>query len=293
MLHNFQLAAIVKQGAEVRLLRIPLHRNLQNRLAQSWYEQYRHFTDNTHEIPFDPGYTPEANEQFCLEDYELPGWLADETSLTTSELAPLTNDEATFDAICGVAAFARLENDEELILFQNSNRSHVIRPGRLLLMERDTYETTANPGLTLDIKLSAVYHAAEQELLFHNFRTVNTFLPLTEFYSEASEEHIREVLAHEKLHAENVDALAVDASQWFRKRFAMLRDSDVLDIYPVDFIQERSANYEVDLRVDNGKIIIPADKTAAKKVLQFLNEELFRGAITETLFETNSKREAD
>ena len=31
----------------------------------------------------------------------------------------------------------------------------------------------------------------------------------------------------------------------------------------------------------------------AKKLLQFLNEELFRGAITETLYETNSKREAD
>ena len=34
-------------------------------------------------------------------------------------------------------------------------------------------------------------------------------------------------------------------------------------------------------------------KGFSKTGLQFLNEELFRGAITETLYETNSKREAD
>ena len=43
----------------------------------------------------------------------------------------------------------------------------------------------------------------------------------------------------------------------------------------------------------NGKIVFPSDKSAVKKILQFLNEELFRGAITETLYETNSKRQAD
>ena len=73
----------------------------------------------------------------------------------------------------------------------------------------------------------------------------------------------------------------------------MLRVSGVLDTFSAKEIQARSKGYDVAIRLSKGKIVFPADKPAAKKLLQFLNEELFRGAITNTLFETNSKREAD
>lgn len=125
------------------------------------------------------------------------------------------------------------------------------------------------------------------------FCAVNTFLPLADFYEEASEQQIREVLAHEKLAPENVDALAVESNQWFRKRFAMLRDSGVLTDFTPNQIKTKAKGYDVEIRIQNGKIVFPEAKPAAKKLLQFLNEELFRGAITETLYETNSKREAD
>jgi hypothetical protein len=122
---------------------------------------------------------------------------------------------------------------------------------------------------------------------------VNTFLPLGDFYEEASEQQIRQVLAHDKLAPVNVEAIATESNQWFRKRFAMLRDSGVLDQYSAKQIQVRSKGYDVEIHVHKGKIVFPEDRPSAKKLLQFLNEELFRGAITETLYETNSKREAD
>ena len=55
----------------------------------------------------------------------------------------------------------------------------------------------------------------------------------------------------------------------------------------------KAKGYDVEIRVQKGKIVFPEDRPSGKKLLQFLNEELFKGAITETLFETNSKREAD
>jgi hypothetical protein len=138
-----------------------------------------------------------------------------------------------------------------------------------------------------------VYLHSDQKLLFHSFRTVNTFLPLADFYEEASEQQIREILEHKLLAAEDANALAVDSNQWFRKRFAMLRDSGVLDNFSARQIKARSTGYDVAIHISKGSIVFPADKAAAKKLLQFLNEELFRGAITKTLYETNSKREAD
>lgn len=293
MLENFQIAVIVKLGTQIQLLRIPLHQDLQHTLANDWEGQLKAFVDEVQEIDFNAGYQPEEHERFSLRDFALPDWLVRETSQTVPDLDAISNNDALFDSIRGVVTFARNKARAEVILFQNFSRAHVIRPGKFLFLQNDTYETSSRPGLILDGKLSAVYLPAEKKLLFHNFRAVNTFLPLANYYEEASEQQIREVLNHKVITAENADALAIESNQWFRKRFAMLRDSHVLDKYSAKQIKTRSSGYEVEIRLSGGKIVFPADKGAAKKLLQFLNEELFRGAITETLYETNSKREAD
>lgn len=293
MLDNFQLAAIVKQGDQIHLFQIPLHQALQQALAESWQNQYETFIDDVQEIDFNAGYHPEQHERFCLQDFDLPDWLAEEDSESTPALDSISDNEALVASIKGIVAFARDDDGHELMLFQNFSRSHVIQPGRFLLLRNDTYRTTDHPGLTLDGKLSAVYLSEDSKLLFHNFRTVNSFLPLADFYEEASEHEIREVLDHDLLAPEDAESLAVNANQWFRKRFAMLRDSGVLDNYSARQIQQRARGYDVDIHTDHGRIIFPSEKSAAKKLLLFLNEEIFRGAITETLYETNSKREAD
>ena len=291
MIKNFKLAAIVRQGAKRKLLRIPLHQTLQNTLATNWQSQYNTFVGGAEEVLFDAGYQPEGNECFYLPDYNPPEWLAKKSSQSAHLLDDISKNEDLLGAARGIAAFAR-NDGKEMVLFQNFNISHVIKPGLSLFLKGNTYVTTDSPGLTLDSKLSAVYKPADKKLLFYNFRNVNTFLPLEEHYEEASERDIRDVLNHKLLAPENVDALAKDASQWFRKRFAMLRDSDVLDTYTAAQIKTRSENYDINIRISDGKIFFPADKKAAKKLLQFLNEELFRGAITNQLYETNSKKKA-
>jgi hypothetical protein len=228
-----------------------------------------------------------------LNDYQLPEWLRKENSLTIQNLDAISTNDQFIDSIKSVVAFARNEQHQEVILFQKFSRSHVIKPGSFLLLQDDTYDTVQRPGLTLDTKLSALYFPAQQKLLFHNFRTTNSFLPLADFYQEASEQDIREVLGHARIAAENLDALAVGANQWFCKRFALLKDSEILDKFTARQIQAHSKDYGVDVQLKGNKIVFPADKAAAKRLLQFLNEELFRGPITETLYETNSKREAD
>jgi hypothetical protein len=293
MLRNFQLAAISENGDQTQLQRIPMLQNLQQKLAETWGAQLEAFLDQVQEIPFNAGYQPEDYELFSLTDFEPPQWLSAESSRTIGDLDPIDQDEEAIASTKGIAGFARNEAGVELVLFQNFSRSHVIRPGTFLLLKNGTYETTERPGLTLDTKLAAVYMPTAQKLLFHSFRVTNTFLPLGDFYQEASEQQIREVLAHEKLAPINVDALANKPSQWFKRRFAMLRGSGVLDKYSTKQIRDRSMGYDVEIEIKSGRIVFPEDRLSAKKLLQFLNEELFKGAITDTLYETNSKREAD
>ena len=187
---------------------------------------------------------------------------------------------------------ARDDQGREVVLFQNFTAQRVIRPGRVLFLESNTYTGIQRPGLMLDTRLNAAYLPTEQKLLFHSFRAANTFLPLADYYKEASEEEIREVLEHPLIMAEEPDALAVDPNQWFRKRFAMLRDSDILNRFSAATIRTKSEGHNVSVIVQSGKIVFPSDKDAAKRLLQFLNEELYKGPITEILYETNSKRQS-
>ena len=295
MFENFHLAAIVKDRAdEMRLLQIPLSGKLQDGLAESWQEQHDEFVCEKDEIEFNAGYHPEEHERFCLPNYELPNWLSNEDSQSIRTLEDISDDKLLGDSVKGIVAFARSTLNKELMLFQNFTRSHVIRPDNSLIpWEGNTYVSPKHPGLTLSRKLSAVYDPDEGKLLFQSFRTVNTFLPLSDFYKEASDQDIREVLRHRLIAPENIESLVTGANQWSRKRFAMLRDSGVLDNVSAQEIQSRSNGYDVDIDISQDRIVFPADQPKAKKLLQFLNEERFRGAITDTVYETNSKKQAD
>ena len=293
MLTNFQLAALAKVGEDVQLYAIPLNQVLQNSLAESWSEQLAEFMQDIDEIDFNSGYTPENHERFRLTNYQLPEGLSDTTSMNVQNLDTINNHQDQIISIRALVGFARDEYRNELMLFQSFSRSHVIQPGRFMFLRDGTYESDTRPVLTLDYKLSATYWLDGGKLLFQNFRITNTFLPLAELYEEASEQEIRDILNHNLLAPVDSEALAKGANQWFRKRFAMLRNSGILDRYTLHQIEEHSREYQVDIRIENDKIVFPIERVAAKKLLQYLNEELFRGPITETLYETNSKREAD
>ena len=292
MLENFHLAAIVRTGLQPQVLRVPLTSTLQNRLATDWNSQHETFIDRIEEIDFDAGYKPEKHERFRILDYEPPEWLTNLDSLNISDQDTVTANDSMLNATQGIVGLARDEHNQELMLFQNFTRSRVIRPGRALFTDGNTYDTVQLPGFTLDGVLNAVFLPEGRKLLFSNFRAVNTFLPLADHYKEASEQEIRQVLSHVKLEAEDSNASVANSDQWFRTRFGMLRDSGILDQYSVDEIQSRSQGHNVSIQVSQGRIVFPAQKAEAKRVLQFLNEELYKGPITQTLYETNSKREA-
>ena len=290
MINVFHLAAITKTSNLAKLVHIPLHQNLQDDLKENWNSQYESFIHETEEIDYDAGYKLEDSQCFRFLEFELPAWIALHNTHSITTLDVIDRDDRAFYSIQGTVAFTRINLDEELMLFQNFTRSKVIRPGRFMLLDGDTFKSTEHPGLMLDQKLSAIYIPNEKKLLFRDFRAVNSFLPLFDFFKELSEDEIREILQHDLLDTENPESWAKDANQWFRTRFTLLKHSGVLDLYSAKEIKRRSTGYDVSVQVANDKIVFPSDLASAKKLLQFLNEELFMGAITDTIYETNSKR---
>lgn len=297
MFSDFQLAAIVVEKSKSKIYRIPLHQELQDQIKLDWWYQYNEFTHLFEKVRFHAGYSVDDDEVFYINDFSLPAYLAKESTHSIALLEPIGANDDLLLSIKSIAAFATLEGGEQIQLFQTFSKSHVISPKRFLFLEKNTYVTSESPSLTLDRKISALFNPSTKELMFRNFRAINTFLPLTDFYSEASEEQITMILDHKNISAEDPKALARDASQWFRTRFAMLKDSGILDKFEPAYIVEHAKSCNINIKLDSSKgtdrFVFPSNKTEAKKVLQFLNEEIYRGPITDSLFETNSKRTAE
>ncbi len=295
MFLNFHLAVIIPERNRIDLLRVPLSDDLQKKLSTDWQGQYKDFVDEIQEIDFDPGYKPNDHERFCEFDYELPEWLANENSLSASNLDKIDNSEKQMDRIKGIVAFTRNEHNQELMLFQNFKSFRIIKTGSSLVLQGNTYTNIETPGFILDKKLSAIYNFTERKLLFHSFHNVNLFLPLFDYFRPASKDYIRRILNHERLAPEDPGPLATNPSRELRTRFAMLERSKVLDKFTALDIRWRSKEYGVPIQLsaNKKKIVFPSDKSAAKKLLQFLNDEIFRGPITGDLYETNSKKKVD
>jgi hypothetical protein len=288
MISNLHLAAVVAKGAERSLFRLPLAKSVQQALGVEWSRQHEALLAGNDIVDFDSAYNPEENEILRISGFKPPAWLAKQNSREAVHLAVMGQAPSDLERIRGLLGFGQL-GGEEVVLFQSFSRSHVLRPGFSLFSENGSYRSIEQPGVTLSDRLAGVLRS-NGELLFPAFRSINAIMPMLEYYREASENEIREVLRHKHIVAEDADALARAPSQWFSKRFAFLRDSEVLKKYAPKQLRARAKKCNLAVKLKDGKIVFPANKADAKRLLQFLNEELFRGAITEKLYSTNSKR---
>ena len=286
---KFSLVAIVRNRKLSSLFRIPLHQSIEEFLMESWTSKLEPFVYELEQIDYEAGYQLKRHQCFRMLEFELPNWIAGYNSQSATLIDEIVGDPQTYRSVQGTVAFTKI-NEEESMIFQDFSRSKAINPGRFLQFDGQVYRTAERTGLLLDRQLSAVYLPGKRMLLFRNFRAVNSYLPIFEFFKKQSEQKIRKLLDHHNLATEHPDIWAKGANQWFRARFIKLGNSGILDRYSAKEIKSVSEGYDVPIELVNNRIVFPADSNSAKKILQFLNEEFFRGAITGRLYETNSKK---
>ena len=291
MIKNFHLAGIINEKGESKLQRISLRGSTQVVLTRRWGEQYKTFITQE-EKDFETSYTLAGGECFRICHYTLRDPLAGKNSenIEEAEVAVINNIPAS--SIKGLVAFARDDKDNELMLFQNFSRGQILEPGSILHPEGNSHKIIRDKTLRLNNKLTAVYSSEDGKLLFDSFHYAKTFLELSDYYYEASDGDIRALLNHNLFICEDEKKILKNANQYMRRRFAILKDSDILERLSAEYVQEKVAEHKlpIPIQVRCGKLVFPTENNDAKVVLQFLNEEIYQGALTGEYYETNSKR---
>ena len=302
MLKNFRLVAIINQKKEWELREVLLDDSLHETLVDGWAEQYNTFMDRTEQIDFNRftfGYEPNDDEVFRICSFLLPPWLADRDSENIMNTEQVHINENLVHSIKGMVGFARndKDNDNELMLFQHFNRAQIIRPGGWIMMmrgqERHTYTSIEDSAFRLNNKLTAVYSSKNEKLLFYSLYNAQKFIPSLKTYSyNLSDEVIDNLLSHNSFECEDDDKAKVTKikDRTIRKEFSILNMSGNLNRISVKNVQRVSNKYNLGIQCRADKIVVPTDNKQVKTLLLLLNEKIYRGELTDTDFQANSKR---
>ena len=183
--------------------------------------------------------------------------------------------------------------DEEKYYFQVFNRKNMLQRKTVLhLIETENKFAKINESaFIVDDKVHAIYK--EGRLYFNNYTLANQIFSLKEFLLEATDTEI-DVFGNISTINVNVDNLKTISNIKTRRLIKQLTKSQNIG----DFVKMQNSirneilkRSSVKVTMKNGKIELPTSNVAElNRVLEFLNEDIFIGQITNQRYLTNSKK---
>lgn len=283
----FNFFALLSADGEAEVRRIVVESQLQVAMGQEFATQRQTlFGDQSEEVRFDGRYKADENEVLYVEGLSLPPPVGAAVHIPTS-VAPLTAKDDDLDRLKAIFAGRWRQNAPELIL-QTFDRRRLLTKRFTLLIRRDTFTKMADAGLVLDTRAAAAYQ--NNRLYFRSFDQARRIFDLSAYYREATTTDLKRFAKLKSLALEDSESFVSDSDSWVRRRIAMILDSDLLDKCKPHDIAKKARKYRLNVRLQDGRLVIPSDKKEMKDLLHFLDENYYTSDLTGKQFLTNSKR---
>ena len=250
---------------------------------------------------YDVNYKPEDDELLCIKDFQLQEEIKEairkplETSVYRKKQGKTVNaneDNLGFPDIKAIfVGDCTLDNKGEhfRVAFQKYRKEQnlVTIPFRLF-HSGNTFKQERHFGIGITSNIDCYY--ADQGLLFNSFYFARQVFDLREYLRLATDQDVLTFTSNKALQFEDDKSFNNMVNSYVRRKIAVINDSGILKNYTAKRIKSIAKKSGIDIKVDDKKIVIPADKDAALEVLAFLDEEAYRGPFSNDLLIANSKR---
>lgn len=169
----------------------------------------------------------------------------------------------------------------------------VMKNGRFtLIFSNQMFKRMENKSLfTIDDKIHAIYK--EQKLYFQSYILATRIFSLSGLFEEANNSCIDNIFSDEKFTGIDCEWLKANTDSKIHKQITQILKCGVLkkiNPYTKKFQSEaKKAGIQQAVYISD-HIIMPKNKKKCKKVLAFINQDLFNGIFTNDFFQSNSKR---
>ena len=292
---NTQIFMIVSDSGKLQTRLVRMSASLQTEMQDSFLAMRTQFLGDAEFVDFSPSYQPDTNELFKISAYVIPEFLgkAARSPQGSLEFHPAQLDDSwSVKAI--VVVVTEEGSDKPLFCFQHFDKRKMLKKERTLIFHSGTFGRLTDPGIIIGERLDAILH--DGVLYFRSFHIASQFLPIQEYFEEASDKDIRDFVMHGLFVGGDSEKVIASANQVTRKRISLVLKSGVLngDATTARLLKERAKHFELDLSIKKktGKerIEFPSDPSEVRVLLHFLAEGLYVGVITGEPYVANSYR---
>lgn len=262
------------------IVKISLSRDVQNDLKNSINTLVKEILEKK-EIPFNGQYKPDDDEVLKIEGFKIS--FKDKLTIDCGILS--TEDE--IDKIKSLIFYF----NENKIAFQTFDSRKIIQPDKWnLFLSNQTFSKLNKKGISIDKKIDVLFK--EGNLLFYSYHNASKiFSNLSNYYREITEKELDEILKSNNIEFEQEFSYEILNSR-MRKKLFLIKKNNIFEEVKKNYeiVKNYASKFELVSYFEKDKIIFPKDKGKLKKLIDFLNEDLFESPISKALFETNSKR---
>lgn len=282
------LAICTSANGPAAIKRVQISQPLQALVGGLFEQQATDFLSGVEEeIPFGGDWKPDADEVLVIdapvEIGRMREALADPIALDTVDTANFMG-EGIKGLFVGVG-----EGEHQRIYIQSfSAQQFLARTRMALIFEGNVFRQITEPSFALETKLVAI--AESGQLKFKSYHFLKRIFALEELYRAATNEQIDAFCAHPVLDVPDIMAFKAVADQSIRKLVSAVGVSNILNQTPVVDILSKAQALGVNIQVENGRIIFPAERRQIKELLRFLDDSIYEGPLSARRLITNSKR---
>ena len=246
-------------------------------------------------ILFDGKYTPDPDgtDYLYIDGFSLPEEIitAIKNPQALEALKPESDEIPKIKALF-VGTHTVLNGiDTYTIAFQKCKSDQYISASKVhIFLSGNTFVADKRLGLSIGRHIDCLFMSGK--LQFTSFFFARQIFDLSEYYREATNSDIINFTGNEIIAMDNAEEFSKVANSWERRKIAAIMDSGILNNYSAAKIKSIAKQTGIELSVKDKRIIIPSDKKERRIVLGFLDEEVYKGVFSQTIYQTNSKRKA-
>jgi hypothetical protein len=183
--------------------------------------------------------------------------------------------------------------EEGRYLFQVFNKRNILKRKTVLKREYgNSFSKMQENAFIIEEKVNAIYE--DGKLYFQSYTSANQIFSLLDFVTEATNGEIDSFGENENLEA-NAGLIKNIANIKTRRLIKVLSSTTNVSTFtgkPLRTKKSLLKKYGIKAQINNeGKLILPTHNVSElNRTLEFLNEDIFRGVITNSLYKSNSKK---
>lgn len=248
------------------------------------------------EISFRLGYQLNEDEIWKIENFNLPTEItfALENPDAIELYSPADETGITADGYYIKSIFmGELVNDKHFIKFQRFEKSQVLKRKKpAIIYKNNMFVKNEDFCLSIPESLDAIYY--DNIFKFNNYTNANKVLPLGEYYRVATQEEVNNFKNLEIFSIENEGSFdKYTSAHNVRGQIAKILDSEVLSQHSAHQLKEIATSYNINIDIQDDKIVIPTEKKDIKYFLTFLSEKIYKGPLSGKTLISSSTREKE